>query len=323
MKVVYITSSSYSGSTLLTFLLNTHPKICTAGEMEGWAYSEPGSFLCSCGRPLEECPLFLEVQRGFRRAGLPFAFNEFGTAYRLTTNERVNRYLCGSLPFGLSATPLESARDTLVQRLPVFSGRLRRQDHANRVFMKAAVDYAGAEVFLDATKDPYRLRRLGRIPELDIYVIHLVRDLRGVVLSDLESKKRRIDASQATQLWIKQQQRILRVLPGFRRTRTLFYEDLCDSVEPTLAGLYEFIGLEPSEWNGDFRSVEHHVLGNSMRLGKVGTIVKSERWRTELSATELGEIERTAADFARSHPSHGVSRIVTRYLDGDPHSSAR
>ena len=40
--LVYILSPSYSGSTLLTFLLNTHPEIATIGELKAQALGNLG-----------------------------------------------------------------------------------------------------------------------------------------------------------------------------------------------------------------------------------------------------------------------------------------
>lgn len=73
MKLLYVASSSFSGSTLLAFLLNTHPDIFTVSEMEGWNYGENEEFSCSCGNTLEHCPFFNEVAHTFQRDGLPFA----------------------------------------------------------------------------------------------------------------------------------------------------------------------------------------------------------------------------------------------------------
>jgi hypothetical protein len=97
-RSLYITSSSYSGSTLLSFLLNTHPEIFTVGEMDGWNYGEDETFECSCGRILCECPFFRRVARAFADEGLPFDYRDFGTMYRLARSARFNRYLLGSLP---------------------------------------------------------------------------------------------------------------------------------------------------------------------------------------------------------------------------------
>ena len=54
---IYITSASFSGSTLLTFLLNTHPEIATIGEMKGDSM-DVERYRCSCGDPIGRCPFW-------------------------------------------------------------------------------------------------------------------------------------------------------------------------------------------------------------------------------------------------------------------------
>ena len=36
MRIVFIVGTSYSGSTLLSFVLNTHPQVLSIGEMDAW-----------------------------------------------------------------------------------------------------------------------------------------------------------------------------------------------------------------------------------------------------------------------------------------------
>ena len=67
---LYVSSSSYSGSTLLAFLLNTHPDIFSVSEMDGWPYGEKEAFRCSCGEILRECPFFRTVASDFAEHAL-------------------------------------------------------------------------------------------------------------------------------------------------------------------------------------------------------------------------------------------------------------
>ena len=57
---IYILSQRYSGSTLLSFLLGTHPQIATIGERRKFfvhSYANFGekALDCSCGKSFPEC----------------------------------------------------------------------------------------------------------------------------------------------------------------------------------------------------------------------------------------------------------------------------
>lgn len=315
MKVVYITSSSYSGSTMLSFLLNTHPDIFTVGEMDGWRYDPARPFPCSCGQPLPQCPLFLYLGRYFRDRGLAFEPSEFGTAYRVAATGRLNRALVGSLPRPFALSVLEDARDGVVWRMPPFAAQLRAIDERNRVFIEGALAYSGAKVFVDACKDPHRLHHLRRIEGIELFPVHLVRDLRGVVQSNLDLKKRGWDARVATRIWISDQCNIHRVLSRFSPSLQVFYEDICDDVDGRIAAIHRLAGLPPHAYPGSLKAREHHVLGNAMRLSNVTQIVKSEQWRERMSKDDLAAVESDAARFVRRHPRHAVSAMIERYLD--------
>jgi hypothetical protein len=317
LRVIYVTASSYSGSTLLAFLLNTHPDIFTVGEMDGWNYGTR-VFRCSCGEPLASCKFFQLIADTFRKHDLPFDFRSFGTGYHLVSNttaahKALNRLSLRGLPL-VSDTRLERLRDGVIDRIPAVSRRLAEQDRANLTFIRTALAYRGARVFVDACKSPFRLRRLGRIRELDLRVLYLVRDPRGVALSNMT--KRGWDASVAARAWVREQATILRIAGEFPFVLRVYYEDLCEAVNDTLAATHRFVGLDPWPVPRDFRRVEHHILGNRMRL-QDGTIERDTRWHHELSGASLAAVAGVTSQFARRHPEHPLSEIIRHYL-GNP-----
>ena len=44
------------------------------------------------------------------------------------------------------------------------------------------------------------------------------------------------------------------------------YEDVCNHTEKTLDTIFDFIGVDSSKKRLDFKTVDHHVVGNGMRL---------------------------------------------------------
>ena len=311
IRVLYAASSAYSGSTLLPFLLNLHPGIAGIGHTEGWEYGEDEEFHCSCGRTLSECPFFRSVRDAIVASGLPFEFRDFGMQYRIHRSERINRWLTASLPLR-SFTAGERVRDRLVRLVPSWARTLDLQGRTNRAFMRATLDYHGATVFSDGAQDPFRLRHLRRVPGLDIRVLHLVRDVRGVVFSNIQKKG--WSAEQATRMWLLQQSNIVRIAREFERTMTVRYESLCDDTDATLCAIHRFAGLDAVHFDGEFKQGEHHVLGNDMRLGG-SRITRSRRWEREMTAADRAAVERVCRAFAERRPADPVAGLVRHYLD--------
>lgn len=63
-RVVYVTSSPFSGSTLLCHLLGSHPDVTAAGELSVLPAILGGAALknCSCGERVERCEFWRTVQ---------------------------------------------------------------------------------------------------------------------------------------------------------------------------------------------------------------------------------------------------------------------
>ena len=140
-----------------------------------------------------------------------------------------------------------------------------------------------------------RIRYQSQYTDLDVKVIHLVRDARGVVNS-LLNYSRRLTPEAAARLWVngnKNIERQLRLLPEDRYIRVR-YEDMCRALPETLERLHRFCSVEPGLYTEDFRSVPHHIVGNKMRLGNSSEIKLDERWRKELTREQLSEVDRVA-----------------------------
>jgi hypothetical protein len=280
--------------------------------MEGWHFAEDEMFFCSCGETLEACPLFRSIATEFQQNGLPFDPRNFGTAYRLAKSDRLNRFLTGQLPI-LPSTAAERCRDWLVSLMPRMREHIDQCNQANLIFIRSALSFSGAEVFVDATKNPYRLRFLRTLSGLELKVLHLIRDFHGVVLSFMENRS--LGAVEATKMWIREQSNILRITSEFAPVLKIHYEDLCEEVGNSLAEIHKFIGLHPKPFPGNFQSGEHHILGNKMRLESSGRIAKSARWKTALSQSQLGQINLVATGFVKRFASHPLSAILKYYLN--------
>ena len=135
--------------------------------------------------------------------------------------------------------------------LPGYRERVSQIDSVNLAFMRAVLQVSGASVFGDTSKRLVRLVHLMRLPEIDIRLVLLVRDVRGYAAS---AKRRGFPVFDAARTWQKDQvvfAAIARGLPAAQVHR-LRYEDLCASPQATLGALWAFCGVptsrHPSPW---------------------------------------------------------------------------
>lgn len=260
-EYVYLAGMAHSGSTLIAFLLNAHPAICSVGEVElvgrnmrhRW---ETGRGRCSCGRAFRKDPFWIRTLAGMAARGEGLDEAGFYNAGR-------------------------RARARSQARLAAFTA--------------SALEVSGKRVFMDASKKASHLPALKRNPLLDLRVINLYRDGRGVVNS---WRKRNPDTpvSRLARQWVWRERRralALRALPR-DRVLDLRYEALAQDPAPVLREVFRFLGAEEdAEVAEGYKSrVEHHITGNRMRLDGDERIRYDEKWRQKLSPDLLKAFER-------------------------------
>ncbi|HOB74530.1 MAG TPA: sulfotransferase [Phycisphaerae bacterium] len=292
---VYIASPSFSGSTLLTFLLNAHPDVCTVGELKA-GMPEGGNYLCSCGRRLVECDFWQRIVEEHARLGRRFDLNDFGMRFE----RQPSRWVGKVLGAGVRCSSLELLRDAAIATLPPLRRARDRTLENIETFALAATRITGARVFLDGSKDPFRLKYLPRLKHFKLKVIRIIRDGRGVTNSMMRNEKQSLEASaRSVRNMCIQLERMELKLPAEDCTK-VYYERLCREPNATLNALYRFLDLDPSRAATDYRGVEHHIMGNRMRLRNGSEITLDEKWRRELSAQDLEVFERIAGDMNRA-----------------------
>jgi hypothetical protein len=288
---VFLTAHSFSGSTLLSFLLGAHPEIATVGEMFIARGIDPETYVCSCGQRIGECPFWRRVSLEMAARGVPFDVRRNEASFSTNGVGRVSHLLLTAEPRG---AVLETARSAALALIPGAKRELDRRLRINEALAEVVTGLRGARAFVDASKRPGRLLHLRRIPSLDIRVIHLVRDARAVTRSTMRNLGR--GAEEGARSWLGSTLDAERLRPRFPADRwmTLRYEDLCLQPGATLDRISRFIGVAPGSTVPDFRSVDHHIIGNRMRLSHTSEISLDERWRTEMPAGQIRAVERIA-----------------------------
>jgi hypothetical protein len=198
----------------------------------------------------------------------------------------------------------EAARDTALWALPSCRRQRERVLEKNRAIIDAVKRIQGGEVFLDGSKDPVRLKHLVASGLWNVKVIYLIRDGRGAANSYMRHYQ--VPMTVAAREWRQAHEEcdhMVSQLPA-GSSITVHYESLCANTDGTLAAVFEFLGLDPAKANRDFRSGEHHILGNAMRLGSTNVIRLDNFWQSELTSDDL-RIFASIAD--KTQQSYGYS----------------
>jgi Sulfotransferase family len=284
--VVYIAGSGRSGSTLLERALGEIQGFVNVGELiDLYRRVADHGERCGCGQEFAQCPFWSQV--GERAVG---GWQE----QKLV----VTRDLQGKV-----------ARQRRMPRLlamPLAGSRFRTEVNAYGAsyagLYEAIAAEAGATCVVDASKWPVQALALARAG-LDVRVIHLVRDVRGVAYSlgkrDVSRPHAvgeadvmtRLSPAEAAARWVAVQSQagLLRWcgLPAARMRYEDFVRRPRQAVEAALAG----IGLSVSPAHlahiGDGRvmlGTSHGLSGNPSRFrdGEI-TLRADETWRASMS----------------------------------------
>jgi hypothetical protein len=297
----FLASSPYSGSTLLSFLLASHPRVATISDVSGRRRAgQIDTFRCSCGRLMQSCPFWSDLRERAADRG----FGELDLAdFRLGFDTAQRGPMAAIQARSLRWPVAERLRDRMLAPLGVASA-MRDVGVRSWALANAVLDLTQADVFVDASKERLRIRYLERYLPVRPRVIHLVRDVRGVVESTVRRGKRDDPIAKIAREWARTNASIeqqLRELPADRQLR-IRYEDLCRDVTGTLRLAFAFMGVDPE---AELQPIgqEQHMLGNQMRLSAPTDVRLDERWRTALPTDEAGAILRAAQPiFGQLYP---------------------
>jgi hypothetical protein len=163
--VLFIAGHSRSGSTLTDRILGQLPGYFSAGEVRYlWKRGLLERDRCGCGLTVESCPTWHRIgQEGF--GGWSEVRDE-----ALALDAAVDR---GRLIPMLMRPPSGS----------VFGARLHRYGQILSALYRSIAAVSGDPVVVDSTMDPSYAYVLRSVTGIDLRVIHLVRDSRGVAYS--------------------------------------------------------------------------------------------------------------------------------------------
>jgi Sulfotransferase domain len=287
VQVIYLGGLGRSGSTLLERLLAELPGVCAAGEVvHMWQRGVAGNERCGCGRQFGDCAFWEQV--GNEAFG---GWQNVSPARIAGLRESVDR--TRFIPLLAVRRPLTHTRQNLAEYT----------DYYLRVY-RAIGAVSGCASVIDSSKHASLAFCLSHRPEVDLRVIHVVRDSRAVAYSWMtkiarpdasgESFMTRYPPARAAGQW-NMQNWALQVLAR-RGTPVLRirYEDLVAAPQQTLAAAARFAGVRFGQTDLGFLGTQddvpcatlqeaHTASGNPMRFAKGAVTIRGdERWRSAM-----------------------------------------
>ena len=286
VPVLFIAGWGRSGSTLLARLLGQVPGVFSAGELRDvWLRGAIEDRLCGCGETFRSCALWREV--GERAFG---GWDHLDVAEVQRLRVRLDRPW---LPPRLLGSRFAPALDAEL---------LRYRDHLAALY-RAIADVTGARVIVDSSKIPTYAMLLRGLPGIDLRVLHLVRDSRGVVHSWKKRVQRtdrpdtngvdemfRYGSASASVRYAYYNALTHALRAGRVPYRILRYEDLVEAPERQLRNVLAF--TDRPEGDGDLGFLgdghaelapNHTVDGNPMRLQQGSVLLRvDDAWRADM-----------------------------------------
>ncbi len=172
LKIIFIAGAGRSGSTLLARMLGRFDDTISVGEIRWiWRKSLVDGQQCGCGEPFNRCAFWSRViDRAFDREATNFE-------HVAALSDTVDRfYRIPQILFAGKRSGFGRLRDTYTRHLLKLYRAIR--------------EVSGARIIVDGSKDASMAFLLCRLPEIDLRVVHLVRDSRAVAYSWRRVKKR-------------------------------------------------------------------------------------------------------------------------------------
>lgn len=287
-------SQRYSGSTLLSFLLATHPEIATIGERRKFYNKsiKPNpneNQICSCGQEFQNCEFWSRIKKGLLTKVNPKDLKTNMTEFQIFKNKYVQRIASEIYKFSLL--------NGFSKSIQPFGKRMESMIKLNHLLAKEILALENCSTFLDTSKVIDHALYLSQIKDIDFYIIWLTRDPRAQVHSAIKYNDWTIE--KAAQHWIKEMNTNKRILTKTNIVHIkLRYEALCQNPEKEIKRILEFVGLDSNKISLEFRETEQHIMGNDvMRLGNETKIKERKEWQTALSKTDISTIESLTSNY--------------------------
>ncbi len=281
--VIYITGSGRSGSTVLDIVIGNHKNIFGAGELinvvkSAWINNE----YCSCGEKGKTCEFWSNVRQEWENSIRSKDLEKYITLQKMFEK------------FGMRSLLM------LIREKIHFTTQFKMYAIQTRSLFRAIHSVSGNKIIVDSSKNPIRALALSMIPGIDMHIIHLVRDGRGVTWSNKKAFKKNVKMGLQRELYAKPVWRtaafwiVVNLLSTSVRhwisphkSILVRYEDFVTCPSETLLKIGDLVNCDFGEVVKDIENqtgltISHTIAGSRMRmLGRVN-LKLDEEWKTKL-----------------------------------------
>ena len=285
VDLTFLFCNWYSGGTLFSIILNDSPDIVCNGEVFPCQDVDMNND-CSCGEVISKCQFYNFCASGMKNSDGSYDMDVFRVLPKLSNIEIINRYFN-------SFFPSPALKNILINMFPRWKIRLSSYIDSHISFVEKALEFDKKRVYVDGNKNIRRAELFSREKNINLKVIHLIRDGRGFCNSWV--KNRGIDREEGLKTaaidwnnYIAQVDEFSNRYPDIP-VLIVKYEDLCTSLDLQHIRVQEFLGLS-SSWKG-WTGKPFHILGNRMRRSFTGKIKQDLTWQSELSPEQIAFVE--------------------------------
>jgi hypothetical protein len=281
IKVLYISGWGRSGSTILARILGQIDGFFHGGELRTiWVDGLKPNGVCGCGVLVRECPVWNAIcDRAF--GGIDKINPPEITRLQRRTEPRTQEVLLSRfLPHG------QAKIKSRLQDYHVILDKLYR----------AIRDVTGSRVIVDDSNHPGYAYTLSMMPEVDLYIIHLIRDPRATAYSWSQRKKKGLgtysirDNSLGWGIRNIVTESLAEKVKG--KYLRLFYEDFASQPRLTIERILDLLNEQPEQLpfiseNEVQLGVSHSVFGNPNRTNSGAIAIKlDDEWKRKLDKSD-------------------------------------
>ncbi len=283
IPVLFIGSVPRSGSTIMSDLLNENPHMVNIGELVHlWQRGVIENNLCGCGHAFDACEFWSEVGQ-----------IAFGGWDRISGERMRTLQLRADRTRHIPSLMVPSTARFFATSITQYGAVMSR-------VLRAVLEVSDKPMIVDTSKHISTALLLRQLPDVDLRILHVVRDPRGVANSwskiitrpEVQGGDAEMDTLHPGRIGL----RWLWFNWAFSNmdrlgvpTTMVRYEDFVQNPAETLDQIFDFAGLEPMA-QSLFASEEplildggHSVSGNPLRLeSKPVQLRVDEQWRTDL-----------------------------------------
>jgi hypothetical protein len=281
IKVLYISGWGRSGSTILARILGQVDGFFHGGELRTiWVDGLKPNGVCGCGVLVRECPVWNAIcDRAFD--GIDKINPPEITHLQRSTEPRTKEVLLSQF--------LPNSDTKIQTRLQAYHEILSKLYWGIKEVMNS-------RVIIDDSNHPGYAYTLSMMPEIDLYLIHLIRDPRATAYSWSQRQKKGLGTYSIRNNSLGWDMRNIATEALARRVKgkylRLFYEDFATQPKASIQKILNFLN-EPSV-NLPFISenevqlgINHSVFGNPNRTSSGAIAIKlDDEWKRKLNPSD-------------------------------------